>query len=54
MIIGGSADQFFGGMFEPTAAAIPNATLAMFDGETHMVPVERARPVGAKLRGFLA
>jgi pimeloyl-ACP methyl ester carboxylesterase len=53
LIIGGSADQFFGGMFEPTAAAIPNATLAVFDGETHMVPVERARAVAAKLRGFL-
>jgi pimeloyl-ACP methyl ester carboxylesterase len=54
LVIGGSRDQFFGdGMFQRTAAAVPNASLALFPGETHMVPVERARAVAAKLRAFL-
>jgi pimeloyl-ACP methyl ester carboxylesterase len=54
LVIGGSQDQFFGdGMLERTAAAVPNASLVLFPGETHMVPVERARAVAAKLRAFL-
>ena len=54
LIVGGSRDQFFGdGMFERTASAVPNASLVMFPGETHMVPVERARAVAAHVRAFL-
>ncbi|HEX4954653.1 MAG TPA: alpha/beta hydrolase [Thermoanaerobaculia bacterium] len=54
LILGGSRDQFFGdGMLERTAAALPNASLALFPGETHMLPVERARAVAARLRAFL-
>ena len=54
LIIGGSRDQFFGdGMLERTAAAVPNASLVVLPGETHMVPVERAGAVAAKLRAFL-
>lgn len=54
LIIGGTADQFFGdGMMERTAEAIPDAKLALFPGETHMVPVEKRRAVAAKLREFL-
>jgi pimeloyl-ACP methyl ester carboxylesterase len=54
LVIGGSRDQFFGdGMFERTAAAVPNASLVLFPGETHMAPVERARAVAAKVRAFL-
>jgi pimeloyl-ACP methyl ester carboxylesterase len=54
LIIGGSQDQFFGdGMLERTAAAVPNASLVLFPGETHMVPVECSRAVAAKLRAFL-
>jgi pimeloyl-ACP methyl ester carboxylesterase len=54
LVIGGSRDQFFGdGVFERTAAAVPNASLVLFPGETHMVPIERARAVAAKLRAFL-
>ena len=55
LVVGGSADQFFGdGQMERTAAAIPGAQLALFEGETHMVPVEKSRAVAAKIRDFLA
>jgi pimeloyl-ACP methyl ester carboxylesterase len=54
LLIGGSHDQFFGdGMLERTAAALPNASLVLFPGETHMVAIERAAAVAAKLRAFL-
>jgi len=54
LVIGGSQDQFFGdGMIERTATALPNASLALFSRETHMVPVERPRAVAASLRAFL-
>jgi pimeloyl-ACP methyl ester carboxylesterase len=54
LVIGGSQDQFFGdGMLARTAAAVPNASLVLFPGETHMVPLERPRAVAASLRGFL-
>lgn len=54
LVLGGSRDQFFGdGMFEATAAALPSASLVLFPGETHMVPVERARAVAAEVRAFL-
>lgn len=55
LIVGGTRDQFFGdGRFEETAAAIPNAELALFPDETHMVAVERRRDVAAKIASFLA
>jgi pimeloyl-ACP methyl ester carboxylesterase len=55
LVIGGSKDQFFGdGMLERTAAAVPNSSLVIFPGETHMVLVERARAVAAKLNAFLS
>lgn len=54
LIVGGARDQFFGeGRFEQTAAAIPNAQLALFPDETHMVAVERRRDVAAKIAAFL-
>ena len=54
LIVGGTRDQFFGeGRFEETAAAIPNAQLALFPDETHMVAVERRRDVAAKIAAFL-
>ena len=54
LIVGGTADQFFGdGMQQQTAALVPNMTLALFPGETHMVPIERPRAVAATLRAFL-
>ncbi len=54
LVIGGSRDQFFGDRIERTASLVPNGSLALFDGETHMVPVERASDVAAKVRAFLA
>lgn len=55
LVIGGSKDQFFGdGMFERTVAAIPEASLAPFPGETHMVPVERMSAVASRIRAFLS
>jgi|CXWL01.1.fsa_nt_gi pimeloyl-ACP methyl ester carboxylesterase len=54
LVLGGSRDPFFGaGMFEGTAAAVPDAKLILFEEETHMVPVERARAVAAEVRAFL-
>ncbi|MBW9064101.1 alpha/beta hydrolase [Rhizobium herbae] len=52
LIIGGSRDQFFAGTMPMAAQAIPAAKLVMFDGETHMVPVERAGKVKAQLAAF--
>ncbi len=47
-------DQFFGdGMQQQTATLVPNATLALFPGETHMAPIERPRAVAVTLRTFL-
>jgi pimeloyl-ACP methyl ester carboxylesterase len=54
LVIGGSRDQFFGdGMLERTAAAVADASLVLFPGETHMVPIERGRAVAARLGAFL-
>lgn len=54
MIIGGSADQYFDvAAFEETARRIPVARLELFDGETHMLPVERRRDVARVLAEFL-
>lgn len=54
LVVGGSADQFFGGMFERTAELLPNATLCLIAGETHMVPVERRREVARAVRALFA
>jgi pimeloyl-ACP methyl ester carboxylesterase len=54
LIIGGSADQYFDvAAFEETARRIPVARLELFDGETHMLPVERRRDVARVLAEFL-
>ena len=54
LVIGGSRDHLFGdGEMERTAAVVPNASLVLFPKETHMVPVERAGAVAAKVRAFL-
>ena len=54
LIVGGTRDQFFAGVFEETARAIPGAMLALFERETHMVAVERRRDVAARIRAFFA
>lgn len=54
LLIGGTRDQFFGdGMQQRTAALLLRAKLELFEGETHMLPVERARPVARIIRTFL-
>ena len=54
LIIGGSADQFFGRHdLEETARLIPRARLEMFEGERHMLPVERRQDVARLLADFL-
>ncbi len=54
LIVGGTADQFFGrDDFEETARLIPRARLELFAGERHMLPVERRRDVARLLASFL-
>jgi pimeloyl-ACP methyl ester carboxylesterase len=55
LIVGGTRDQFFDvTAFEETAEMIPSAELRLFDRETHMLPVERARGVAQATTRFLA
>ena len=54
LIVAGTHDQIFGGESERTAALVPNASLALFPGETHMVPVERRKAVAAHVKAFLS
>ncbi len=54
LIVSGTRDQMFGDVPERTAALVPNATLARFPGETHMVPVERGPAVAARVRELLS
>ncbi len=55
LIVGGTADQFFGrDDFEETARMIPRARLELFEGERHMLPVERRRDVAGLLADFLS
>jgi pimeloyl-ACP methyl ester carboxylesterase len=55
LVIGGSADQFFGaGVFRETAEMIEGARLVLFPGETHMLPIECPRAVAEQIRNFCA
>lgn len=55
LVVGGTADQFFGThVFEATARMIPGARVALFEGETHMLPIERSGDVAAAVSAFLA
>lgn len=53
LIVAGTRDQMFGDVPERTASLVAGAKLELFEGETHMVPIERRRDVAATLRGFL-
>jgi pimeloyl-ACP methyl ester carboxylesterase len=54
LILGGSADQFFGdGVMEEAAAGIACAQLHLVSGETHMLPAERPEACRAVLATFL-
>jgi len=50
LVVGGTADQFFGTqVFKETAEMIPEARVALFEGETHMLPIEKAGDVAAEI-----
>ncbi|MCG7392669.1 alpha/beta hydrolase [Microvirga sp. ACRRW] len=54
LIVGATRDPFFDvEAMEETARLIAGAQLKLFKGETHMLPVERARDVAKVVRAFL-
>jgi pimeloyl-ACP methyl ester carboxylesterase len=54
LIIGATRDPFFDPKaMEETARMIAGAQLRLFEDETHMLPVERARDVAKVVRAFL-
>lgn len=54
LILGGTADQLFDrAAFAETAELISGAQLQLFEGETHMLPVEKSAAVRTAIRGFL-
>lgn len=54
LIIGGTHDPFFDvNAMKETAHLIPWTQLKLFDGETHMLPIERARDVAKVVKAFL-
>ncbi|WP_166802309.1 alpha/beta fold hydrolase [Microvirga pakistanensis] len=54
LIVGATHDPFFDvEAMEETARLIAGAQLRLFKGETHMLPVERARDVAKTVRAFL-
>jgi pimeloyl-ACP methyl ester carboxylesterase len=55
LVVGGTADQFFGTrVFEETATMIVGAGIALYEGETHMLPIERSGDVADAIAAFLA
>jgi pimeloyl-ACP methyl ester carboxylesterase len=54
LIVGGTRDPFFDvEAMEEAARLVPRAELKLFEGETHMLPVERARDVAKVVKAFL-
>lgn len=54
LLVGATRDPFFDvEAMEETARLIAGAQLKLFRGETHMLPVERARDVAKTVRAFL-
>jgi pimeloyl-ACP methyl ester carboxylesterase len=55
LVVGGTADQFFGAqIFKETAEMIPGAGIALYESETHMLPIERSGDVADAIATFLA
>jgi pimeloyl-ACP methyl ester carboxylesterase len=55
LVIGGSADQFFGeGVMEEAALAFASGALHIVPGETHMAPVEDPRSFRKRIETFLS
>jgi pimeloyl-ACP methyl ester carboxylesterase len=54
LIVGATRDPFFDvEAMDETARMIPSSEIKLFEGETHMLPVERARDVAKTVRAFL-
>ncbi len=54
LVVAGTADQFFDrDALEETARSIPRSRLELFEGERHMLPVERRRDIDRLLADFL-
>ena len=55
LVIGGTADQLFDRRAsEETARLIPGAEIRLFEGETHMLPIEKSAEVAAAIADFLS
>ncbi|MBQ0824209.1 alpha/beta fold hydrolase [Microvirga sp. HBU67558] len=55
LVVGATRDPFFDvAALQETARHIPSARLHLFERETHMLPVERARAAAKVVKGFLA
>jgi pimeloyl-ACP methyl ester carboxylesterase len=55
LIVGATRDSFFDvAALEETARLISSARLHLFENETHMLPVERARDVARVVTRFLS
>lgn len=55
LVIGGTADQYFDReAFEETASLISAAQIQLFEGETHMLPLERTDEVAGAIADFLS
>ncbi len=53
LLLAGAADQFFDpAACQETAATIPGAQLRLFEGETHMLPIERSAEVARAIAIF--
>jgi len=54
LLIGGTADQYFDVQaFKETAGMIPGARLKLYEGETHMLPIERSGDIASDMADFL-
>ena len=54
LVIGGVADQLFDrSACEETADLIPGAQIHLFEGETHMLPIEKSDEVADAIATFL-
>jgi pimeloyl-ACP methyl ester carboxylesterase len=55
LVMGGTADQYFDTpVFEETVRMIPGARLELWEGETHMLPIEARGKVATAVAAFLA
>lgn len=53
-IVGGTRDQFFAAAIVEASVRAPNIKTFLFEGETHMVPIERAKSVKRMVSDFLS